>query len=249
MKTPPRQRHVTGGPSHNPQPEMEDIMGGQKKAQTSVVKQAPASYTPVVPGPVPFDCIRAHQFQLVDATGAICGGMGFDDSGDPTIVLTQDSGKQIRIRASLTLDKRGPGLVLADASGTHRLTLSVNDGNPAVMFSDAAGNPRLAFWMHGGERIFGKTWDRKGKPVEFVRRAFPLPGPAHEETIFLPLARKGRKADFARALADTFNIHDAEGAEELWRICRGNGQDRGGKSGPQGGRRRTLHTEASQKSK
>jgi hypothetical protein len=97
---------------------------------------------------------------LVNERNEICGGLGFNDDGAPTVILTDHP--TLKARAELTLTKSGPALVLADAKGVHRITLSVKAGANGLMLRDRRGRPRAIIALDDRGRTQVRLSDQRG---------------------------------------------------------------------------------------
>ncbi len=134
-----------------------------KPTKNPAPTQARKTYTSVAPGPAPFDILQARRFELVDETGRIRARLGFTDDGDPTLILCDDDGQQLRIRAELRLDAEGPCVVLSDKRGVRRLTLSVKkNGSVGCLINGSNGTPRLCIGSISGTGL-GVIAFRDGK--------------------------------------------------------------------------------------
>ena len=90
--------------------------------------------------PVPAK-ITAHEFDLVDRSGATRGFMGVRD-GASNITLSDSQGKPGVVMAALS--SGASGISLSDSQGKAGVAMTVSpSGEPSVGLSDSQGNPRV----------------------------------------------------------------------------------------------------------
>ncbi len=175
-------------------------------------------YTPVLPGALHLGVVRAHRFELVDKDGRTRGGIGFTDDGTPAIILADDDGRHLVIRASLELHADGPRLHLNRGKGSQALALGVTEDMAGLRFDTRAGKARMVFGLDSHDVAIASVFGRNGSTRRFLKKPFHGPTLADLRGIFRPLARAGKKAEFIRQLAERWDI--TEGAEDLWRKVR-----------------------------
>lgn len=85
--------------------------------------------------------VRASAFELVDAAGAVRGGLSLRPDGGPRLTLNDSAGNP---RATLdVLPDGSPRFRLIDAAGTVRVGLLALPQGPGVYFADDRGTPRI----------------------------------------------------------------------------------------------------------
>ena len=109
--------------------------------------------------------IRAKRFVLVDEAGATRAVLGFNDRGNPGLVLRDAAGKT---RAGLALQPDGtPGLALKDAAGKTRAALGLlaADSSPGLVLGDAADKTRAGLGLDADGNPSLDLYDAAGKPL------------------------------------------------------------------------------------
>jgi hypothetical protein len=155
---------------------------------------------------------------LVDEQGRIRGGLGFDDTDQPALVLVDEREGALLPRAALQLTKEGPGLVLADANGVHRVTIGTRAAT-SIMLNDAKGRPRLLIGLDEGDVIRASAIDPTGEAFPVAFRPGTKADPEALDQRLRPLAEAGDEASFTAALVKELSILDRALLTDLWRVA------------------------------
>lgn len=118
------------------------LLGGA--ASNLLLRATPA----LAQGPEVADEVRAQRFALVDAEGQEQAILGFNENGEPGLVLFDQAGNN---RAALVLTDGNPNLMLWDADVTPRASLSLSLGQPVLALYDEEAEPRAILAAMGGD--------------------------------------------------------------------------------------------------
>jgi hypothetical protein len=89
--------------------------------------------------------VRAHRFELVDATGEVRAVLGFSQAGDPALLMLEEAKPAVILQVS----NQYADLSLLDADTQSRVTLTVTrDGDwSGLKMADGDGRPRAVFGL------------------------------------------------------------------------------------------------------